>query len=171
MAQPDEHDESTASPWNPEHPSGTCADCGKEMVHNVPRLGSRGGYVHKDTMQMECNTPHTQEAPHVSRPHVTVGCGHSSLISSAVATALATPPAMLEPPLPRPARPPHSALMALTAWLLQPPGALAGLPRFKPSAYSVRHDPNRPKTQADLEAMKAAEERRRRKAERKARRA
>ncbi len=35
-------------PHNLEHPIGTCADCGKEMRYNVPRLGPGGGFVHVD---------------------------------------------------------------------------------------------------------------------------
>jgi hypothetical protein len=41
-------------PWNPKHPIGTCADCGKEMVYNVPRMGPDGGFVHKDTGSLTC---------------------------------------------------------------------------------------------------------------------
>ncbi len=40
--------------YNPDHPIATCADCGGEMVHNVPRLGPDGGYVHKATGQLQC---------------------------------------------------------------------------------------------------------------------
>lgn len=31
-----------------------CADCGKDMKHNVPRLGPDGGWVHADTGQLSC---------------------------------------------------------------------------------------------------------------------
>ena len=40
--------------WNPAHPIGTCADCGGEMVHNCPRLGANGGYIHKETGSVLC---------------------------------------------------------------------------------------------------------------------
>lgn len=40
---------------NPDTSTGMwCADCGHAMVHNVPRLGPNGGYVHKDTAQFDC---------------------------------------------------------------------------------------------------------------------
>jgi uncharacterized phage protein (TIGR01671 family) len=32
----------------------TCGNCGKEMSHNVPRLGDSGGFVHKETGKFEC---------------------------------------------------------------------------------------------------------------------
>jgi uncharacterized phage protein (TIGR01671 family) len=32
----------------------TCGHCGKEMSHNVPRLGDSGGFVHKNTGKFEC---------------------------------------------------------------------------------------------------------------------
>lgn len=40
--------------WNSNHPIGTCGHCGGEMVYNVPRLGSNGGYVHKSTGSLLC---------------------------------------------------------------------------------------------------------------------
>lgn len=40
--------------WNPAHPVGTCAQCGREMRYNVPRLGPGGGYVHADTGRLDC---------------------------------------------------------------------------------------------------------------------
>jgi len=49
---------STASitPAIPEDNSiGTCGHCGKEMTHNVPRLGNSGGFVHKETGKFECS--------------------------------------------------------------------------------------------------------------------
>lgn len=47
----------------------TCGECGKEMRHNVPRLGDSGGFVHADTGSFLCdsikkevsNTPRTDE--------------------------------------------------------------------------------------------------------------
>jgi hypothetical protein len=42
-------------PYNPEHPIGTCAKCGKEMEFNVPRVGPDGGYVHKDSSRVDCH--------------------------------------------------------------------------------------------------------------------
>jgi hypothetical protein len=39
---------------DPVHPIGTCADCGGEMVYNVPRMGPDGGYVHKNTGRYDC---------------------------------------------------------------------------------------------------------------------
>lgn len=41
-------------PYNPAHPVGTCAKCGGEMVHNVPRLGAGGGFVHKINASIVC---------------------------------------------------------------------------------------------------------------------
>jgi hypothetical protein len=41
--------------WNPSHPIGTCALCGEELVYNVPRLGPKGGYVHKNTRSLTCS--------------------------------------------------------------------------------------------------------------------
>ena len=40
--------------YNPDHAVGTCGKCGKEMIYNVPRLGSAGGYIHKETNKLEC---------------------------------------------------------------------------------------------------------------------
>ncbi len=51
---------------------------------------------------------------------------------------------------------------ALAAWLL-PAMAMSGMFKGR-SAYAERHDPNRPKTKSDLEAIAAAEEKRRKKA-------
>lgn len=48
--------------WNPAHPIGTCGRCGGEMVHNVPRLGPDGGFVHKATGTILCKKP-TQQTP------------------------------------------------------------------------------------------------------------
>ncbi len=31
-----------------------CLECGAEMVWNVPRSGSRCGFVHKDTGKLQC---------------------------------------------------------------------------------------------------------------------
>lgn len=42
-------------PHNPEHPTATCADCGEEMIYNVPRLGANGGYIHKNTQSFGCS--------------------------------------------------------------------------------------------------------------------
>lgn len=39
---------------NPAHLIGTCADCGEEMIHNVPRMGPDGGFVHKATGYVLC---------------------------------------------------------------------------------------------------------------------
>lgn len=44
--------------WNPAHAVGTCADCGEEMVYNVPRLGRNGGFVHKNTHALLCKNWH-----------------------------------------------------------------------------------------------------------------
>jgi len=68
-----------------------------------------------------------------------------------------------EPPLVRRSKLPALAFIA---------GAMAmagtlGLPRGAPSAASIRHDPRRPKTAADLERMEAAQRKRDRKAARK----
>lgn len=41
-------------PYNPKHKTATCADCGEEMVYNVPRLGANGGYFHKDNKSLDC---------------------------------------------------------------------------------------------------------------------
>lgn len=41
--------------YNPEHPIGTCCTCGEEVVYNVPRIGSGGGYVHKSTGRFICS--------------------------------------------------------------------------------------------------------------------
>lgn len=41
-------------PHNPEHACGTCADCGGEMVWNVPRMGPAGGFVHKESGNFDC---------------------------------------------------------------------------------------------------------------------
>jgi hypothetical protein len=54
---------------------------------------------------------------------------------------------------------------ALAAWLL-PAMAMAGC--FRTSAYRERHDPNRPKTKADLDAIAAAEAKRQRRAAKRA---
>jgi uncharacterized phage protein (TIGR01671 family) len=35
-------------------PTMTCGHCGKEMAHNVPRLGDAGGFIHKGTGKFEC---------------------------------------------------------------------------------------------------------------------
>ncbi len=53
-----ESDRPTGSrfPYNPAHEVGTCAKCGREMRYNVPRLGPDGGYVHKDTGKLDCQT-------------------------------------------------------------------------------------------------------------------
>ena len=40
--------------WNSAHPVGTCAKCGSEMAHNVPRLGDGGGFIHKAAGKYEC---------------------------------------------------------------------------------------------------------------------
>jgi hypothetical protein len=40
--------------YNTKHPIGTCCDCGKEMIFNVPRLGANGGFVHKETGEFMC---------------------------------------------------------------------------------------------------------------------
>lgn len=45
-------------PHNPNHPAGTCSNCGEEMKHNVPRLGAAGGFVHKATGRSECRAQH-----------------------------------------------------------------------------------------------------------------
>lgn len=42
---------------NPNHKVGTCQTCGKEMAHNVPRLGDGGGFIHKDSGKFECGYP------------------------------------------------------------------------------------------------------------------
>lgn len=42
---------------NPAHPIGTCANCGGEMIYNVPRMGPDGGFIHKDTGKVECPAP------------------------------------------------------------------------------------------------------------------
>lgn len=42
--------------YNPAHEFGTCSKCGEEMVANVPRLGTRGGFVHKSTGAFMCAT-------------------------------------------------------------------------------------------------------------------
>lgn len=42
---------------NPAHPVGTCESCGEEMIFNVPRLGSNGGFIHKRTGQYLCDSP------------------------------------------------------------------------------------------------------------------
>lgn len=41
-------------PYNPDHRVGTCQECGREMIFNVPRMGSAGGFVHADTHQIQC---------------------------------------------------------------------------------------------------------------------
>ena len=41
-------------PYNPDHAVGTCAYCGKEMIHNVPRMGDAGGFVHKHNCSFSC---------------------------------------------------------------------------------------------------------------------
>jgi hypothetical protein len=41
-------------PHNPAHTSGTCCNCGKELVFNVPRMGEAGGFIHKDTYEFIC---------------------------------------------------------------------------------------------------------------------
>ena len=43
--------------YNPDHLIGTCGKCGTDMVSNVPRLGSGGGFVHKETGRSSCNAP------------------------------------------------------------------------------------------------------------------
>ena len=55
-------------PHNPAHPIGTCAKCGGEMVHNVPRIGTDGGFVHKETGRTECDQPTAPLAPPPSTP-------------------------------------------------------------------------------------------------------
>jgi len=58
----DNKDEKRKYSYNPAHPHGTCADCGEEMVYNVPRLGSTGGYVHKNTGKLFCEeSPYCRE--------------------------------------------------------------------------------------------------------------
>jgi hypothetical protein len=42
-------------PYNPEHPIGTCARCGQEMIYNVPRMGPNGGFVHKASGKLMCD--------------------------------------------------------------------------------------------------------------------
>lgn len=54
---------------------------------------------------------------------------------------------------------------ALAMWLL-PAMAMAG--GFRRNSYRERHDPNRPKTQADLDAIAAAEAKRQRRAAKRA---
>lgn len=54
---------------------------------------------------------------------------------------------------------------ALAMWLL-PAMAMAGC--FRRNSYRERHDPNRPKTQADLDAIAAAEAKRQRRAAKRA---
>lgn len=44
--------------WNPDHPIGTCEECGMEVTYNVPRLRSDGGFIHKDTGRLHCATIH-----------------------------------------------------------------------------------------------------------------
>lgn len=39
---------------NPQHPMGTCATCGGEMIYNVPRLKENGGFVHKSNGWGQC---------------------------------------------------------------------------------------------------------------------
>lgn len=40
---------------NPDKSTGMwCADCGRSMRHNVPRLGPAGGFVHADTSSVNC---------------------------------------------------------------------------------------------------------------------
>lgn len=41
--------------YNPDHPLGTCGQCGAELVHNVPRLGNAGGFVHKSSGKVQCD--------------------------------------------------------------------------------------------------------------------
>ena len=40
--------------YNPEHAIGTCGDCGREMIHNIPRLGDNGGFIHKENHSYMC---------------------------------------------------------------------------------------------------------------------
>jgi len=54
LARPAAEKEAAFS-YNHAHPIGTCGKCGREMVHNVPRLGKDGGFVHKDTGSFLCD--------------------------------------------------------------------------------------------------------------------
>lgn len=82
-APPGEHSLTQPKPrglyaHNPEHAFGTCCNCGKEMVANVPRMGLAGGFVHKETGSFACkmeNVMRTRQCP---------GC--EKLISERLAT-------------------------------------------------------------------------------------
>ena len=51
---------SAAYGYNSKHAVGTCADCGADMAFNVPRLGWRGGCIHKETGSLECAKPNNE---------------------------------------------------------------------------------------------------------------
>lgn len=43
-------------------PYAICGSCDTKMVHNAPRLGDKGGFVHKETGKFECESPLGKES-------------------------------------------------------------------------------------------------------------
>ena len=54
--------------YNPDHPIGTCGKCGGEMIHNVPRMGNAGSFIHKQNNSIQC--PNQMSQP------TNCPCGH-----------------------------------------------------------------------------------------------
>lgn len=40
--------------WPKKSLGAICGKCGGLMIFNVPRLGERGGYIHRDTGKFDC---------------------------------------------------------------------------------------------------------------------
>lgn len=69
-------------PHNPNHAIGTCANCGEEMVFNVPRLGPGGGYIHKSTGNFQCKPTSASSASGIQQggQKMTYGWDHGKFV-------------------------------------------------------------------------------------------